>query len=252
MVDSKITNSSFIEKFAVYLAMEGIAEGKKSSLSLLEQNPDSMLLDCGCNDGEFTIEKAKIIGTNNIYGIDILIENVLASQARGIKVYHHDLNVILPFADESFDVVTASRIVEHLSNTDQFIQEIYRVLKFGGYAVISTPNLGSLHNILYLLFGKQPTVVNVSDEIIVGGWGRMYKNPIPGPAHHRLFTLAALIDLCEYYGLHAEKSVGSGFYPFPATISNILTTIFKVYSSHLSIKVRKRHSDDSLSTVSTI
>ncbi len=232
---------SIVERIAAAVAREAIHEGTKLSLSLLEQHPDAVLLDCGCNNGVLTLEAAQKIGTKNVYGIDILDENVTAAQARGIKVYQHDLNVKFPFADEFFDVIIAIRIIEHLSNTDQFIQEMYRVLKFGGYAVISTPNLGSLKNILYLLFGKQPPVAHVSDEIIVGSWFKNYKNPIPGPPHLRLFTLAALIGLCKYYGFQVEKSVGSGFYPFPAFISRVLTRILKHYSSGISIKVRKSH-----------
>lgn len=232
--------TSCIEKIAIYLTREARMGDQKLSLSLLEHNPECVLLDCGCNNGEFTLEKAKKIGTNIIYGIDILEENVTAAQSKGIKVYQQDLNEKFPFADEFFDVVTASHIIEHLSNTDQFLQEVYRVLKSGGYAVISTPNLSSLHNILYLVFARQPPLAKVSDEIVVGGWGGIYEKFIPGPSHRRMFTLAALKGLCEYYGLYTEKSIGSGFYPLPPPVSAIFSTIAKVYATHISIKVRKQ------------
>lgn len=47
----------------------------------------------------------------------------------------------IPFADESMDLVTAFEIIEHLPRKDQqnFLKEIFRVLKKDGKAVVSIP-----------------------------------------------------------------------------------------------------------------
>lgn len=45
----------------------------------------------------------------------------------------------LPFRSNSFDVVLASEIMEHLWNPHGLIDEAYRVLKENGYFIISTP-----------------------------------------------------------------------------------------------------------------
>ena len=58
----------------------------------------------------------------------------------------------------------ASQVIGHISNTDAFVKEIYRVLGNGGYAVISTPNLAAVHTILTLMLGWQPLSAHVSDE----------------------------------------------------------------------------------------
>jgi methionine biosynthesis protein MetW len=231
--------TSVIERIAVHIAEEVVSEISHTVLSVIERNPDSVLLDCGCNNGELALKVAKKIGTKNVYGVDIQEKNAVEARARGIKVSLHDLNEKLPFSDEMFDVVNASHIIEHLSNTDIFVRELYRVLKSGGYAVISTPNLSSLHNILYLMFGRQPPLAMVSDEVVVGGWRSVYCPSLPGPSHRRLFTFRALAGLCEYYGFQVELRRGSGFYPFPPCISRVLTRIMKMYSSDITIKVRK-------------
>ncbi|XES77646.1 MAG: class I SAM-dependent methyltransferase [Candidatus Bathyarchaeia archaeon] len=57
----------------------------------------------------------------------------------------------LPFDDCFFDFVSATEVIEHLWNTDQFIKECYRVLKPRGYFLISTPNLASWINGFYCL-----------------------------------------------------------------------------------------------------
>lgn len=46
----------------------------------------------------------------------------------------------LPFADQSFDLVTANMVVEHLPEPYEQFQEIARVLKPGGCFVFHTPN----------------------------------------------------------------------------------------------------------------
>lgn len=46
----------------------------------------------------------------------------------------------LPFADESFDIVTSFETLEHLHERPAFLSELRRVLKTGGLLVLSTPN----------------------------------------------------------------------------------------------------------------
>jgi len=46
----------------------------------------------------------------------------------------------LPFKDESFNVVLCTEVIEHVENQSKVLTEIFRVLKQGGYLVITTPN----------------------------------------------------------------------------------------------------------------
>jgi SAM-dependent methyltransferase len=45
----------------------------------------------------------------------------------------------MPFASESFDVVTAFDLIEHVERDDQLIAEAYRVLRPGGVVLIAVP-----------------------------------------------------------------------------------------------------------------
>jgi 2-polyprenyl-3-methyl-5-hydroxy-6-metoxy-1,4-benzoquinol methylase len=52
--------------------------------------------------------------------------------------------IIPPFSglqDNAFDVVVSFQVIEHIRNDRQYIKEIYRVLKPGGKALITTPNI---------------------------------------------------------------------------------------------------------------
>jgi ubiquinone/menaquinone biosynthesis C-methylase UbiE len=47
----------------------------------------------------------------------------------------------LPFADQSFDLVTANMVFEHLADPQRQLSEIFRILAPGGSLIFHTPNL---------------------------------------------------------------------------------------------------------------
>lgn len=60
----------------------------------------------------------------------------------------------LPYEDSRFALITCAETIEHLERYRETIREIYRVLKPGGVAVISTPNILNLRSRLhYFTFG---------------------------------------------------------------------------------------------------
>jgi len=55
-----------------------------------------------------------------------------------------DLNAPLPYAKESFDVVYSLEVIEHIEGHSNMISEAARVLKPGGWFLLTTPNLHRL------------------------------------------------------------------------------------------------------------
>jgi SAM-dependent methyltransferase len=53
--------------------------------------------------------------------------------------------VSLPFRPESFDSAVCTEVLEHCEYPQKVIDEIYRILKAGGYVVISVPFLCPIH-----------------------------------------------------------------------------------------------------------
>ncbi len=219
-------------------------------LALFENNKNARLLDLGCFDGEFTAKIAERTGSVKTAGVDFDIKVLQKAKARGIEVYHADLSKGLPFENEGFDVVHAKDVIEHLADTDTFVEEIYRVLKPGGYTVVGTPNLAALPSIMYLAFGLQPFEASVSDKAVIGSWHPTHLSassaspiyPIPAGmgGHRRLFTLRALKGLFEYYGFEVEKAIGCGYYPLPAILGRFMCLVDKKHSVYIAIKARRR------------
>ena len=100
-------------------------------------NPESQtrILDVGCGTGA-NLEMLAQFGESE--GVDVSDDALEFCRTKGLKV-HKGLAEKLPFADESFDVVTALDVVEHLDDDVTGLREMNRVLKSGGRTLIFVP-----------------------------------------------------------------------------------------------------------------
>lgn len=99
------------------------------------------VLDLGCNTGY----GSKIIKASGarVTGVDVSPEAIDIAKKKysplGIEFLCVD-GRSLPFADQSFDIVTSFQVVEHIIDYDRFFLEIMRVLRPGGKVIFTTPN----------------------------------------------------------------------------------------------------------------
>lgn len=66
----------------------------------------------------------------------------------------------LPYGDASFDIVCSLEVVEHVQDQFQYCREILRVLKPGGLAIISTPNVLNMNSRYRMLHSGFATLFN--------------------------------------------------------------------------------------------
>jgi 2-polyprenyl-3-methyl-5-hydroxy-6-metoxy-1,4-benzoquinol methylase len=231
--------SEMLSKIGLKFYNSSVFAFEGSILKLLEENPQAKLLDLGCNQGEFTLRVGKKIGTDKVYGIEIDKEAVEEAKRKGIKVYNKDLNKKLPLKSSFADVIIANQVIEHLYDTDTFVKEIYRILKPTGYAIISTNNLASWHNIFSLFLGKQPFPADVCGTQSIGKLFALYQGGSGFNSHLRIFTYFGLKELFQSYCFKVKKIVGVGYYPFLGCISKFLSFIDKKHAVYLTLKVRK-------------
>lgn len=107
--------------------MRGIVEKIKT------ENP--RILDVGCGTGA-NLEMLANFGASE--GVDVSDDALEFCNAKGLKV-HKGLAEKLPFDDESFDIVTALDVVEHLDDDVAGLKEMHRVLKSDGRTLIFVP-----------------------------------------------------------------------------------------------------------------
>jgi SAM-dependent methyltransferase len=104
------------------------------------QNPKSKIqnpkiLDVGCGTGA-NLEMLAQFGEAE--GVDVSDDALEFCKQKGLKA-HKGFAEKLPFADESFDLVTALDVVEHLDDDVAGLKEMRRVLKSGGKTLIFVP-----------------------------------------------------------------------------------------------------------------
>ena len=99
------------------------------------------VLDAGCGSGYGSAELAKTGAS--VTGADVSGEAVAYARehfgAQGIRFVEAPCES-LPFEPESFDLVTAFEVIEHLERWQELLTEANRVLKPGGVLLVSTPN----------------------------------------------------------------------------------------------------------------
>jgi len=92
------------------------------------------LLDIGCHQGEFLDSLAGRIGPS--VGIDPL---AVPRETPSYRVIGEAFAGRLPFADATFDAVTALAVIEHLPARQAFIGECRRILCRNGRVVLTVP-----------------------------------------------------------------------------------------------------------------
>ena len=147
------------------------------------------MCDIGCGYGGLTKIVSRYLQVDEVYGIDIDDERLQVASQRGIKVFRVDIEYEkLSFPDEYFDLVTSFGVLEHLKHFDNFFTESYRVLRKGGFLIISMPNLGSWINRIALLLGFQPRDVEVSCRVRNQGFLPIYSGGSVSYTHLTLPT----------------------------------------------------------------
>jgi len=197
--------------------LRAIRQGERGTLSLC---------DVGCWDGEPAAAYGRILG-GAVAGVEVFAPQAALAKQRGIDVAQIDLErQAFPWPDESFDVVIANQVFEHLKNVWLPMSEVARVLRRGGYLVFSVPNLASLHNRVMLAFGFQPSSIRTF-----------------GP-HVRSFTYRQVRQFLEFGDVFTVlRARGVGFYPLPIRLASPLASVW-VGASHTPVFVARRLTGD--------
>src|SRR5437763_75765 len=115
-----------IESFVQHICDEIRKEGKG----------ESRILDIGCGTGG-NLESLTKFGKAE--GVDISREALDFCRARGFENVKEGAAETLPYASESFDLVTGLDVVEHLDDDVAGLREMRRVLRPGGRLLLFVP-----------------------------------------------------------------------------------------------------------------
>lgn len=98
------------------------------------------LLELGCGEGRGVQLLSK--HATSFLGLD-KIDEIISKLQRKFPEAQFESSVFPPIQlpDNSFDTVVSFQVIEHIKNDELFLSEIQRILKPGGTAMLSTPNI---------------------------------------------------------------------------------------------------------------
>lgn len=172
--------------------------------------------------------------------LELAQENFALRGLKGTFVLHDAES--LPFDDASFDVVYSNGVLHHTPNTRSVVQEIYRVLKPGGRAIVMMYAENSLHywrNLVWAIGLKDEDLrrysmgeimsraVERSDNAAARPLVKVYTTP----RLRKLFDGFEVIEIVQRQMVPAEK---------PRLLQRLSTeTMWKLMGWNLVIKARK-------------
>jgi len=173
----------------------------------------AQILEIGCGRGFYVNALAEFKAVKRIDGIEI--EPAYLAQAQQVvtnkKVHLIEASAYaLPYSNHSFDMVLLTEVLEHLTDEKQALREIRRVLKPGGWLVVTVPSVDFpfwWDPLNWLLMRSLKTHVNQRIWWLAGIWA----------GHQRLYSASQLQLGLIKAGFVVEAYQGVTRFCWPAT-----------------------------------
>lgn len=166
----------------------------KKILPYLKKVKNPKIVDLAGGEGQFYDLLSKYKSDMDYTIVELSQKQRNIAKKKGIKTLSMDLAKKFKFKDNSFDIIIASEIIEHIFDTKYFLSECNRILRKGGILVITTPNIATIGNRLGLLIGNRPSCIDARVE--------------GSPGHIRAFVKEDLVKLHKDAKLKIIKLVG--------------------------------------------
>lgn len=157
MNDITAHNKRIVEQFSKqsvpFTKVPGHLDTIDTLISMSGVRPTDSVLDVACGPGIVTCEFAKI--AENVTGIDVTPSMLETAQKRQMELGLKNLTwqlgdaSVLPFPDQSFDVVITRYSFHHLLSTKLALAEMIRVCKEGGWVLVADVAIPETHAIHY-------------------------------------------------------------------------------------------------------
>jgi 2-polyprenyl-3-methyl-5-hydroxy-6-metoxy-1,4-benzoquinol methylase len=176
-------------------------------------------LDAGCATGAL-LEKMRERGWE-ASGVEISAQMAeYGRKNRGLPISTLPLEEN-GFAENSFDVIHASHLIEHLNNPAVFVREAQRILSGGGLFLVTTPNIAgmqakllggrwrsAIYDHLYLFSVKTLAALLRREGFVVEQtvtWGGLARGLAPAPVKRIADRLAKKTGLGDVMMMKARK-----------------------------------------------
>jgi len=118
----------------IYLELESLSVALRK---IANQVQGDLLLDIGCGQRPYATLFASV---TRYVGIDLPTSGVMSGEPDAWAD-----GMVLPFRSGAFDIVLCTQVLEHAQRPWWLVEESYRVLKAGGFFILTAPQTWGLH-----------------------------------------------------------------------------------------------------------
>lgn len=190
MMETMVKNSElFRQKWGISPTYYGMM--RMELMDFFPENKETPLeiLEFGCGAGGTLCHLDYLYPNANVHGLEIVEEAAhMGALKCDIRVCDVEKDPI-PYEEHSMDYIILADVVEHLRDTDGFMEKVKSFLKPGGKIVVSLPNLMNARVIYNLLHG----VFQYEDAGILDR------------THLKFFTLQQIFELMAKHGFQIDN-----------------------------------------------
>ena len=163
-------------------------------------NKDSHVLDAACGIGN-NLNTIKHFSKNiTAFDISDIPLKYAKQRHKNVNFFKSNLEEITTQSD-MFDIVICTEAMEHCKSPEKAVHELYRVLKPGGYLILSTQNhmnASALVKFIYETFTKK-------------NWDAWGTHTLDS-SYESYISALKLYRLCKHQGFKKEKLRGADYY----------------------------------------
>ncbi|MGC8864171.1 MAG: class I SAM-dependent methyltransferase [Bacteroidales bacterium] len=175
------------------------------------ERPPARVLDLGAGQGALSIKLYQAgfqVEACDFFPENFKIDEVVCQKA--------DITQHLPYLDNTFDIVVAVEVTEHVTDHSRLFAEVFRILKPGGRLYVTTPNILSLKSRLRFLtsgffYSFQPLHPQRND-------GLQHVASLTADQYDYLGQLAGFEKVATFTDKIQKTSFGLSFLLFPLLI----------------------------------
>ena len=196
--------------------LDDIRFSERSSFLL---NPGAEFFDVGCATG-LLLAHMETFGWKS-RGVELCPSSAeYGKNIRKLDIFNGTLEEA-GYSDNQFSVIHSSHLIEHLTDPSEYINEVFRILKPGGFLITTTPNATSLqaglfgknwrsaigdHMYLFSLRTLTRLIKAQKFNIIqTGTWGGLAEGLVPGVIKKPVDKMAKKFNFGDVMVILAQK-----------------------------------------------
>ena len=214
----------------------------KHAFSLIQKEKSGVGVDLGCGAG-YGLLRMNNMGLRRVIGVDISDRMLMAARnlldahglADKIDLYKADVQNLQMINSESADVCIALGVIEYLSNDERLLQEINRILKIGGVAIIQMRNHECIRSrTIEKLKSRNIDKIEKSEKF------RWLSSFVQKPIYARKHTSNQFTRSARAHGFEIKCEVYSHFYAlYPFDLVPRIQNLLVPFDNFLSKKMEK-------------